>query len=143
MVGAFNKKSLGPFVGLDLVFAAFAFISFDLARKYLQEGAASIAAPAEPTVFAMLIAAAVIALTVLSIFTLRMDRKVNDEYTFQAMSHAAMGAAFVTLVLVHLLRALPLVGMPPIEASANLTLAILLGSWTIGYAINRIRGTVL
>ena len=142
MFGTLNKKSFGPFVGLDLVFVAFALIAVLLSIRHAREGAVAVE-PLAAMPFVAILLGAVVVLSVLAVFTLRIDRKLNDEYTFQAMSNSAISAVLVTFVIDFALELSPLYAAERIHSSSDLTLAILAGSWASGYAIYRVRGTVL
>ncbi|KLE35504.1 hypothetical protein [Aurantiacibacter luteus] len=143
MIGLLNKRSLGPFVGLDLVFLALGVLAVALPARHAARGAEAVAPLADTATFVAAVLAAVAVLSVLAFFTLKIDRKVNDEYTFQAMANSAISAILVTLVADLGMQLAPAFGLLRIVSSPDLTLGVLAGSWTIGYAIYRVRGTAL
>ena len=140
MFGNVNKKSIGPFIGMDLAFIAFAIIAVLLSWRHAREGAAAVSPVAEVAVFVGAVLVGIVLLSVLATFTLQMDRKLNDEYVFQAMANSAISAILIAFVAD---LALEIFARDRFESSSDLTLAILAGSWATGYGIYRIRGTVL
>ena len=141
--GLINKKSLGPFVGTDFLFLMFGFIAVMLTQRHAAKGVEAVQPVTDVWPFVAGVLAFVALLSVVAVFTLKLDRQVNDEYTFQAMGNSAISAILATFVADLAMQLAPAFGVARIASSSDLTLGVLSGSWAIGYAIHRIRGTVL
>lgn len=141
MFKTLNKKSFGPFIGIDVVFVALAAIAAMATWQHASKGAQMVAPIADQDLFVVTALVAIVGLSLLATVVLRIDRKLNDEYAFQAMTLSATSAILVTLVANMVLDIIALDGAEPIVATSDLLLAILTGSWATGYAFYRVRGT--
>lgn len=99
--------------------------------------------PEQPIVYGLVLCATVIALTLLSCLTSRLDHRYADDYLFQLLSQSAM-IALVAIILVAIAKdlvLLPLFGGPQATLMMVSVIPVAGLSWALGYFFLRLRGT--
>lgn len=99
--------------------------------------------PVQPIVYGLVLCATVIALTLLSCLTSRLDHRYADDYLFQLLSQSAM-IALVAIILVAVAKdlvLLPVFGGPQTTLMTITVIPVVGVSWATGYFYLRLRGT--
>ncbi len=135
------KRSFGPFLGLDLVFIALGIVSVAMLFDSGIEGADAIPPAADPIVTGFGLLLAVVLASWIAVLGSKLDQRMNDEFVYKAVTHGAVASLMVGLLLHLVFDMLPTASWGFGDLSKDRLLAILLASWSMAYAINRVRGT--
>lgn len=96
-----------------------------------------------PILFGLAMCATVIAVSLLSCLTSRLDHRYADDYLFQLLSQSAM-IALIAIILVTIVRdivLLPIFGAPPTSLAIITVIPVIGVAWATGYFFLRWRGT--
>ncbi|MBH5322663.1 hypothetical protein [Aurantiacibacter sediminis] len=135
------KRSFGPFLGLDLMFIVLALLTVAMLFDTSAASAESAASASRPLFAGLLSIAGVMILSIAAVWLSKIDQRMNDEFTYKAVALGAVVAVTVTLLFYLVFELLPMVEWGMGSLHTDRLIAVLLGSWAMGYAIFRIRGT--
>ena len=99
--------------------------------------------PEQPILYGVVLCATVIAVSLLSCLTSRLDHHFADDYLFQLLAQSAMIAvvAIIVIAIARDLVLLPLFGGPQSTSMIVAIVPVVGLSWAIGYFFLRLRGT--
>jgi hypothetical protein len=99
--------------------------------------------PEQPILYGVVLCATVIAVSLLSCLTSRLDHRYADDYLFQLLAQSAM-IAVVAIILVSIAKdlvLLPLFGGTQAPLMIITVIPVVGLSWALGYFYLRLRGT--
>ena len=136
-----RSTTLGPFLRLDIVMVFGVLGALLMLYRGATRAQPAIAAPDAGWPVMAGIALAIFALSWLASLLTGWDREYHDEYALRGLAAAANIAIYVTIIayLVLDIFGRTVAGLP--EASVDIVMGVLMGSWSSGFFIKRLQGT--